>query len=268
MEVNSNWRGGKSKHLLYATYMDMIGRCHRPTHAAFANYGGRGITVCGRWRADFWAFVADMGERPKGLSIDRIDNDKGYSPDNCHWATAAQQRANRRAQRLPDECGNGHSYPPAEEIRRTRDGKRRCLQCERDHARHSRERRPKAERNKAKGPDSQALDAVIAAEYVRLGATYEAVQAIANARGVRTETIRLRIRRAGVEVLDGRTSASRTMPIKRPPRFTNDQRSEILRLRKAGMSQQRIADRFGATQSSIRRFLISESPTIQIEDAA
>lgn len=99
MEANSNWRGGKTKHPLYDIYMDMLGRCRRPTHQRYADYGGRGITVCERWRADFWSFVADMGERPPGRSLDRTDNDKGYSPDNCRWATAKEQRANRRPQR-------------------------------------------------------------------------------------------------------------------------------------------------------------------------
>jgi hypothetical protein len=95
--ANPNYRGGKSTHPLIHSYRDMVRRCMTPGHQRYASYGGRGITVCARWVNDFWAFVADMGERPPGLSLDRIDNDGPYAPENCRWATASQQSQNRRA---------------------------------------------------------------------------------------------------------------------------------------------------------------------------
>jgi hypothetical protein len=71
-------------------------RCYNPKRAGYNCYGGRGITVSDEWRYSFATFFADMGPRPEGMSLDRIDNDKGYSKDNCRWATQWQQTLNRR----------------------------------------------------------------------------------------------------------------------------------------------------------------------------
>lgn len=80
----------------YNVYLSMIKRCTKEYHKSFQKYGGRGITVCDRWLNSFENFISDMGERPcEGYSLDRIDNDKGYSPENCRWTDKVTQQRNK-----------------------------------------------------------------------------------------------------------------------------------------------------------------------------
>ena len=93
---------GRSRTALYLRWQEMIQRCTNPKTAGWELYGGRGISVCGRWHK-FENFLADMGEPPPGKTIDRINNDGNYEPGNCRWATQSEQNLNTRRSKAKRE---------------------------------------------------------------------------------------------------------------------------------------------------------------------
>jgi hypothetical protein len=96
-------RHGQINHPLYATHHGMMQRCYDRSHQAYQHYGARDITVCKRWH-DIRAFIADierdLGPRPDGMTLDRIDNDGNYEPGNMRWATRSEQNRNQRKRRV------------------------------------------------------------------------------------------------------------------------------------------------------------------------
>jgi hypothetical protein len=87
---------GRSNSKTYRSWAAMKARCYNPLHHAYENYGGRGISVDPTWLTSFQTFVEDMGERPSNTTLDRIDNESGYSKVNCRWATKVEQGNNTR----------------------------------------------------------------------------------------------------------------------------------------------------------------------------
>lgn len=107
-------RNGPKK--VYNVWSAMLHRCNNPGSQGWPYYGGRGIGVCERWKK-FENFLADMGEPPKGLSIERIDNDGNYEPTNCRWATRKDQSLNTRRKRVV--LYDGKSWPLVELAKRS-----------------------------------------------------------------------------------------------------------------------------------------------------
>lgn len=93
------YRHGASTSKAYRAWIAMLGRCYDPKDCRSANYQGRGIKVCDRWQKSFENFLADMGEPPSGMTLDRINNDGDYEPNNCRWADRRTQSRNRSSAR-------------------------------------------------------------------------------------------------------------------------------------------------------------------------
>lgn len=104
------WKGTPT----YNAWQNMKRRCDDRNRPNFNDYGGRGITVCERWLHSFSNFLDDMGEKPENLTLDRIDNDKGYFPENCRWATVSQQNFNQRVRKDNTQGVKGVSFSKRE----------------------------------------------------------------------------------------------------------------------------------------------------------
>ena len=112
LTIKRNTTHGKSRTKEYSSYLQMIKRCTDKNSEDYKDYGGRGIRVCDRWLESFENFFQDMGERPDKHSLDRIDVDGNYSPENCRWADSLTQARNKRNNRWVEY--NGRIYTVAE----------------------------------------------------------------------------------------------------------------------------------------------------------
>lgn len=122
LEIESRYSAtrthGRSQTAEYKAWCQAKARCENPKNPAWADYGGRGIRMCGRWQDCFAAFFADMGPRPSANhSIDRIDNDGNYEPLNCRWATRDEQANNKRNNRNLEVNGESHTMAEWSRIR-------------------------------------------------------------------------------------------------------------------------------------------------------
>lgn len=93
--AHNRYRHGMTTSSTYKSWSGMKARCYKTDMQDYPKWGGRGITVCDRWRNSFECFLADMGEKPDGVTLERINNDGNYEPANCRWATRTDQSRNR-----------------------------------------------------------------------------------------------------------------------------------------------------------------------------
>jgi len=100
LAIEMQTKHGMARTPIYWVWQNMKDRCNNPNNPQFSDYGGRGVKVCDRWMAKFEHFHADMGDCPQGMTLDRIDNNRGYCKDNCQWSTRRNQVLNRRNTKL------------------------------------------------------------------------------------------------------------------------------------------------------------------------
>jgi hypothetical protein len=134
-------RNGDTKHPLYWMYHGMLSRCYNPNNPRYDDWGGRGIKVCKQWRTNFLLFVEDMGPRPEGYLIDRIDNDGDYKPTNCRWVSPRESRLNQRPR---THCKHGHELTKENSYLRPLENgvqKRTCRICQNIRCQEYRERK-------------------------------------------------------------------------------------------------------------------------------
>lgn len=106
--MKNNYYHGQSYTKTYRSWDAMVGRCYNKTDKKYKNYGGRGIVTCDEW-LKFEGFYKDMGDRPKGLTLDRIDSNKNYSKENCRWSTQKVQQNNRTNNRILEFNGKSQT---------------------------------------------------------------------------------------------------------------------------------------------------------------